>query len=115
MKDFFIKEKTLDGRYLIKVNFNEYPLQISGGSFSVIEARVMGLTYANYLRMCRDIFGAEIEGKNSLYPTAYFKYGEGLHALIKHLNARMTSLLFYKEFPYHLKENEKGEIEKILF
>lgn len=115
MRDFFIKEKTADGRYIIKVNFDKYPLQISGGSFSVIGARVMGLSYPSYLRMCRDIFGAEIEGKNSLYPVAYFKYGEGLHALIKHLNARMESLLFYKNFPYHLKENENGEIEKILF
>lgn len=42
------------------------------GCLHVFGARLFGLTYANYLRYLRDKCGAEIQGKNSRYPTPYF-------------------------------------------
>jgi hypothetical protein len=59
----------------------------------------MGLTYAQYLRMCRDCFGAEIIGKGSNYPVAYFKFSKGLNDLIEQLNARANLVLWEREHP----------------
>ena len=59
----------------------------------------MGLTYPQYLRMCRDCFGAEIIGKDSMYPVAYFKRSKELDALIDNLNARANMVLWEREHP----------------
>ena len=47
---------------------DKLPLKYTRGSYAILAARVMNLTYANYCRMCRDLYGAEIIGKNSYYP-----------------------------------------------
>jgi hypothetical protein len=59
----------------------------------------MGLTYANYLRMCRDKYGAEIIGKGDRYPVAYFKLSQGLVDLVEELNARANLVLWEREHP----------------
>ena len=87
------------GRYLIKPIHENFHLEGTEGSYNVICARVMGLTYAQYLRMCRDCFGAEIIGKGHLYPLAYFKFSEGLLALEDNLNARANLILWEREHP----------------
>lgn len=89
------------GRYLIKPIHENFHLEGTEGSYNVICARVMGLTYAQYLRMCRDCFGAEIVGKGHLYPLAYFKFSEGLIALEDNLNARANLILWEREHPDH--------------
>ena len=61
------------GYYVITVDHEKFHITGTKGSCHIIEARVMNLSYAQYLRMCRDLFGAEIIGKNSMYPVAYFK------------------------------------------
>ena len=61
----------------------------------------MNLSYANYLRMCRDCFGAEIIGRNSIYPVAYFKRSKEMDALIELLNARANLVLWEREHPDH--------------
>ena len=53
----------------------------------------MGLTYAQYLRMCRDIYGAEIIGKNNQYPIPYFKSNSSVSDLVRTLNTRMNLLI----------------------
>jgi hypothetical protein len=49
--------------------------------------------------MCRDCFGAEIIGKGSKYPVAYFKLSKGLNDLIEQLNARANLVLWEREHP----------------
>ena len=73
--------------------------KVDVGLFGVICARLFGLSYANYLRMCRDCFGAEIMGKNSMYPVAYFKRSKELDAVIDNLNARANMVLWEREHP----------------
>lgn len=87
------------GKYLIKADLDKFHLVSTTGSFNVIQARLFGLTYATYLRMCRDCFGAEIIGKNSTYPVAYFKQSNELNALIKALNTRANFILWEREHP----------------
>lgn len=87
------------GKYMVRVDAEKFHLNYTEGSFNVIQARLFGLTYANYLRMCRDIYGAEIVGKNSGYPYAIFKFSKGLEDLIEQLNARANLVLWEREHP----------------
>lgn len=87
------------GKYIIRVDLDKFHLNYTEGSFNIICARLMGLTYAQYLRMCRDCFGAEIIGKGSMYPVAYFKLSEKLKDLIDGLNARANLVLWEREHP----------------
>lgn len=87
------------GKYLIRADLDKFHLESTTGSFHIIGARLMGLTYADYLRMCRDCFGAEIIGKNSYYPYPVFKLSDKLEELIKNLNARANLVLWEREHP----------------
>jgi hypothetical protein len=107
------------GKYLIKPIYDNFHLTGTEGSYNVICARVMGLSYAQYLRMCRDCFGAEIIGKGHLYPLAYFKMSNQLLALIEDLNARANLILWEREHPDHekhllvVKENSPRYFEEV--
>ena len=97
----FIKDESASypGKYIIRPVHENFHLDSTEGSFGVICARLFGLSYANYLRMCRDCFGAEIMGKNSMYPVAYFKRSKELDAVIDNLNARANMVLWEREHP----------------
>ena len=97
----FSREESVSypGKYIIRVDLDKFHLDYTEGSYNVICARLMGLTYAQYLRMCRDCFGAEIIGKGSNYPVAYFKLSEQLKDLVDGLNARANFVLWEREHP----------------
>lgn len=88
MSIFYIEDR--GDKFLVKVDLIKTGFDISKitGSWSVFEARVMGLSYANYLRMCRDIYGAEIIGKGNKYPTVFFSSKLNAQKLIKVLEKR---------------------------
>ena len=91
MKIFYIEEH--NGKYLVKVNLSLAGFNVSKipGSWAVFEARLFGLSYANYLCMCRDIYGAEIIGKNHKYPCAYMDETNA-KKLVKVLEKRWAAL-----------------------
>lgn len=90
---------TQPGKYMIRANLDKFYLLSTEGSYNIIGARLMGLTYAQYLRMCRDEFGAEIIGKGSSYPYPVFKLSQGLQDLIDQLNVRANLVLWEREHP----------------
>lgn len=85
------------GKYIIRANHEKFRLDSTEGSFNIIGARLMGLTYANYLRMCRDVYDAEIIGKGSNYPYPVFKKAKKLEDLIEQLNTRANLVLCERE------------------
>ena len=97
----FIKDESVShpGKWIVRPVFENFHLDSTSGSFNVICARLFNLDYPQYLRMCRDCFGAEIIGKNSMYPVAYFKRSKELDALIDNLNARANLVLWEREHP----------------
>ena len=97
----FIKDESAShpGKWIVRPVFENFHLDSTSGSFNVICARLFNLDYPQYLRMCRDCFGAEIIGKNSIYPVAYFKRSKELDALIDNLNARANLVLWEREHP----------------
>ena len=100
VKCFMRDESPLQpGKYIIRPIHENFHLNSTNGSFAVICARLFNLDYPDYLRMCRDCFGAEIIGKNSMYPIAYFKRSKELDALVDLLNARANLVLWEREHP----------------
>ena len=100
VKIFYRDESaTQPGKYMIRADLDKFYLNSTNGSFNVIGARLMGLTYAQYLRMCRDVYGAEIIGKGNPYPYPVFKLSQGLANLIEELNARANLVLWEREHP----------------
>lgn len=99
----FIRDEAMShpGKYIIRPVHENFHLNSTNGSFNIICARLMCLDYPDYLRMCRDCFGAEIFGKDSMYPVAYFKRSKELDALIELLNARANMVLWEREHPDH--------------
>ena len=87
------------GKYMIRADLEKFHLNYAEGSYNIIGARLMGLTYAEYLRMCRDIYGAEIIGKGNMYPYPVFKLSKELEDLIEQLNARANLVLWEREHP----------------
>ena len=100
VKVFYRDESaTYPGKYMIRADLEKFHLNYTEGSYNVIGARLMGLKYSDYLRMCRDIYGAEIIGKGSNYPYPIFKLSKGLEDLIEQLNARANLVLWEREHP----------------
>lgn len=94
-----VESVNFPGKYIIRPIHENFHLDYTEGSFNIICARLFGLNYPDYLRMCRDCFGAEIVGKNSMYPTAIFKFSKQLTDLVDGLNSRANLVLWEREHP----------------
>lgn len=103
------------GKYVLQPNFDKLPEMSTSGSFNLLPARLLNLSYAQYLRFCRDIVGAEIGGKKTVYPVAYFSKTITTNAFIRLINSRMNLVIWEREHPdwrehqeyLAQKENEK--------
>lgn len=97
---FTIEESaTNPGKWMITPVHENFCLKHTEGSFNIICARLMNLSYAQYLRFCRDMVGGEIVGKGHKYPVVYFSRGERLQAFVRLLNTRANLVLWEKENP----------------
>lgn len=98
---------------IIALNHSLFPFkgQIRG-SFNLMPARLIGLTYAQYLRFCRDVLGAKVVGKNSGYPIAYFRNTPEVQQFVKLLNERAKYAIFEHDHPYDLEVKLDGTIVK---
>ena len=86
-------------RYFIVCNFENFPEMTTEGSYALLPARVMNLSYAQYLRFCRDIIGGELFGKNTHYPTVLFKKTANVVGFVRLLNTRMNLIMWEREHP----------------
>lgn len=104
---FFLEESACQkGKYLIRIDFELMPDMRSSGSYAILPARLLNLSYAQYLRFCRDAVGAEIIGKNTSYPLVYFKKNLAAESLVNLLNTIMAAGLWEKEHD-NWEDNEK--------
>ena len=100
--EYFVLEESPSrpGKYTIRLNFDKFPSQLStSGSFNLLPARLLNLSYAQYLRFCRDIVGGEIVGKNTIYPIVYFNKTMTTNAFVRLLNSRMNLVVWEREHP----------------
>ena len=80
------------GKYLIHLNFDEptLPRMFTAGSYNVLMARLFNMPYSEFLRFCRDCYGADIQGRKCMYPLPVFENNAKTMELVKILNERMT-------------------------
>jgi hypothetical protein len=80
------------GKYLIHLNFDEptLPRMFTAGSYNVLMARLFNMSYADFLRFCRDRYGADIQGRKCMYPLPVFENNAKTMELVEELNIRMT-------------------------
>lgn len=99
------------GRYTITIDFDKLPQMYTSGSYNILFARLMNLSYAQYLRFCRDMIGAEITGKNHIYPVAYFAKTPTTVAFVRLLNTRMNLIMWERKHP-DWREHQEYLVQK---
>lgn len=93
----------------------EYFPKGTDGSYDVFIARLLNLSYPDYLRWARDRLGADLVGKNKKYITVLFNGNNStVQIFLKVLNKRFEYIINEREYPYIYKE-ENGEIKRIPF
>ena len=105
-KYFYLEESpTYSNKYLIKIKHDEFLFPHgTAGSYNVFIARVMNLSYAQYLRFARDQLGAELIGRNRLYVLPYFVRNKETDMFIRLLNSRMEYIMNEHNNPYDYSE-----------
>jgi hypothetical protein len=115
---YFTLESTpyYETKYLIKFDYKLCPFPHgTHGSYNVIAARLLNLSYAEYLRFCRDVLGADLIGRNHLYVLPYFDATPDVRRFVKMLNQRMKYVMHEQEFPYEYQEDQSGVIKRTPF
>lgn len=97
--DYFYLDDTptMPDYYIIRLNHDKLKCKSTLGSYQILEARLLNISFANFLRLCRDSFGAEIYGKNCFYPIPYFKNYTAAQELITLLNENAAAALIISE------------------
>ena len=81
------------GFYMIRVDYTQLPLYYIQSSLNVLPARILGASYANYLRLCRDKYNAILLGKNCYYTVPIYKSKDDAAALCKILNEKIKDIM----------------------
>lgn len=112
-KYFYLDESPVyKEKYLIRLNIDKLPFPHgTSGSYNVLFARVLNLSYAEALRYCRDRLGAELIGKNRRYVAPFFDKTPEVQMFVRLLNTRMNYIMNEQRFPYELKEVNEGNVE----
>lgn len=93
----FTDTPSYPNKFLLVPIHSNFHLESAKGSFHIICARVMNMSYATYLRFCRDIIGAEIIGKNQKYPIPIFVKTKEAYQFLDLLNARANLILLDRQ------------------
>jgi len=116
-KYFYFDESPLyKSKYLIRFNPpKELFPKGTKGSYTVLPARILNLSYTSYLRYARDRLGAELIGKNHKYVVAYYEKNQNTEAFIRLLNKRMEFIMNERDFPFEYIEDSEGGVNRIPF
>lgn len=96
-----------------RLNFNANDLTYV--NTYIIVARLLGLTYANCLRLMRDQFGAQLIGKYTTDIDVLFDLTDEVIALKRLLNTRFALIIDEQKNPYIYKREEDGSITRTDF
>lgn len=94
---YFTYMETIDNNpdrvLIMPADYDKFPFNTEhGGSYMLAPARVLGLSYAEYLRFIRASFpdDVSIEGKGKMIVQTYWRKGKTLYTFIDLLNAKLT-------------------------
>lgn len=92
MNYFIVEESPIYKKFMIYPNHTSLKIGATSGSYSVLGARLFGLHYHDYLRMCRDVYGAVLIGKNCYYPNVLFDTKEQAEKMANDLDKIVKKL-----------------------
>ena len=81
----------------------------------VMFARLLGISYANCLRLMRDQFGAQLIGKYQTEVDVLLDSTQDIFVLIRLMNTRLALILDEKRVPYNFKREADGSITRTNF
>lgn len=82
------------------------------GTYGLLVARLLGLSYGEYMRFARDVLGAQVIGKGEKYPRVYFRSTPEVQQFMKLLDKRMEMIMYDRAHPYAILENTDGTMRK---
>lgn len=91
MKAFYVEESMASKgakRVAIHESVHKHINTPIPGSYGILKARLFGLNYADFMRMMRDVYGADLHGKNGGYITCTFKNASDCKKVVDILNER---------------------------
>ena len=97
---YYLYEKPdMPGRYIINNNFDVIRFPKGGASLRLLEARLIGMTYTEYLTFCEECLGAIInKPKGHKYAGIYFEKIPVVEKFIELLNRKFwESYELYEE------------------
>ena len=103
-KEWFIYEIELDDPSKATISpkdYENFPFNTkTGGSYNVAPARVLGLSYPDYLRFLLIMFPDDVEiiGKNKLYPKVLWKRNKMMFQFIRLLNVKLSLAMGLMEY-----------------
>ena len=100
MKEYFVFRETSNKGWQIVPNYDILGTTSVNGSYNVLAARFMGVSWPNWLRLCRNN-GANLCGKNAMYTVAI--WNKPNKEFLKQLNERtelIASKIKIKELAY---------------
>lgn len=99
MAGTFRAEEKIDNKYMITPNEELYKIARENlgegkvSSFNIIAARVLGVTYAEFLRWARDNYNGTIIGKGYKYPYVVFYNKADCNKCCLFLTKRLNGLV----------------------
>ena len=94
MKHLYIDENPYyNGTYLLIFKTNEYGWGKLSGHMGILGARLLQIDYVDYLRYCRDYYGAKIMGKKNAVPYLVFTDKKLVEKLGRILDSRLDIIL----------------------
>lgn len=81
----------------------------------VIFARLLGISYANCLRLMRDQFDAQLIGRYQTEVDVLLDSIPDIFVLIRLMNTRLSLILDEKRAPYNFKQEADGSITRTNF
>ena len=117
MKYFNLEESPYMPTYsVIEVNHEAFKSAFPNGidgSYILLPARLLNLSYADYLRYCRDKLEAFVVGKGHKYPVAYFRATPEVQQFLKLLNKSAEYAMFEHDHPYNIEIKLDGTAVKV--
>lgn len=114
MKRQFRLRRSQNNNKLFKIGFVGETYEISPTGLKILPARLLKLSYPDYLQTCVDDFNAKIEIEDGI-PIPIFSKTDLVKLFLQILNARLEYIIWEKKHPYDIIENENGELELVPF
>lgn len=84
------------GSKVIRVKHESWPPMKTDGSYTILPCRMIGLSYADYLRYCRDVLSAKVVSHGGVYCIVLFEETKEVKEFVADLNRRADYVIHHR-------------------